>query len=106
MGTNSSRRWTRAATSASKAGKSIEIDARSAASRANEDEKIGRLVHKSGGPEGATWTFDYDEDRRDDDEAGYRFDTHAFVPGEYVTLRDPGASHTFRVVSVEGAHPQ
>ena len=72
----------------------------------NEDEKIGRLVHKSGGPEGATWIFDYDEDRRDDDEAGYRFDAHAFVPGEYVTLRDQDASHTFRVVSVEGARPQ
>jgi hypothetical protein len=45
--------------------------------------------------------FDYDEERLDDDEAGYRFGTHVFAPGEYVTVRDQDASHTFRVVSVE-----
>jgi len=69
----------------------------------HEEDKIGRLVHKSGGANGATWIFDYNEDRLDDDEAGYRFDTHRFAPGEYVTLRDQEGSHTFGVASVEDA---
>jgi hypothetical protein len=46
--------------------------------------------------------FDYDPDTADDDEAGYRFGMHAFTPGEYVSIRGhAGASHTFKVVSVE-----
>jgi hypothetical protein len=68
-----------------------------------EDDQIGRVVHKPGGQEHARWVFDYDRTRDDDDEAGYRFGAHAFVPGEYVTLHDQDASHTFRVVSVEPA---
>jgi hypothetical protein len=69
-----------------------------------EDEQIGRLVHKPGGAEHARWVFDYDENRADDDEAGYRFGAHAFQPGEYVSIRDEdGEMHTFRVVSVESA---
>jgi hypothetical protein len=68
-----------------------------------EEDKIGRLTHKAGGSEGATWVFDYDDSRMDDDEAGYRFSSHLFVPGEYVTIRDQDSSHTFRVVTVE--HP-
>jgi hypothetical protein len=44
------------------------------------------------------------ENRVDDDEAGYRFGAHAFIPGEYVTIRDQEEdAHTFRVVSVEPA---
>jgi hypothetical protein len=39
--------------------------------------------------------------RVDYDEAGYRFNAHAFIPGEYVTIRDPDDAHTFRVVSAE-----
>jgi len=67
-------------------------------------EQIGRLVHKPGGAEHARWVFDYDQDRSDDDEAGYRFGSHAFVPGEYVSIsEDDGDIHTFRVVSVEAA---
>lgn len=69
-----------------------------------EDEQAGRLVHKPGGAEHARWVFDYDESRVDDDEAGYRFGAHAFVPGEYVSItEDDGDVHTFRVVSVEPA---
>ena len=42
--------------------------------------------------------------RDDDDEAGYRFAAHAFVPGEYVSIRDEdGEMHTFQVISVEPA---
>ena len=69
----------------------------------NEVDTVGRLVHRSGGDGGATWIFDYDKRRRDDDQAGYRFGSHAFVTGEYVTLRDQDSEHTFKIVSVEGA---
>jgi len=68
------------------------------------DDEIGRLVHKPGGAEHARWVFDYDPDRTDDDESGYRFGAHAFTPGEYVSIRgEEGEAHTFRVVSVEPA---
>jgi hypothetical protein len=71
---------------------------------AGEDDELGRLVHKPGGPEHARWVFDYDETAEDDDEAGYRFGAHAFRPGEYVSIRDEdGEMHTFQVVSVEAA---
>jgi hypothetical protein len=66
-----------------------------------EEDKTGRLAHKAGGSEGATWVFDYDQNRLDDDEAGYRFGMHTFAPGEYVTIRDQNSSHTFRVVAVD-----
>ena len=40
--------------------------------------------------------FDYNPVRVDDDESGYRFGTHAFRPGEYVSMRDDdGEMHTF-----------
>jgi hypothetical protein len=65
------------------------------------EEEQGMLVHRPGGAEHARWTFDYDPDASDDDEAGFRFASHAFMPGEYVSLRDEsGETHTFRVVSV------
>jgi hypothetical protein len=70
---------------------------------AGESDRVGRLVHKPGGNEHARWIFDYDRSRDDDDEAGYRFASHRFVPGEYVTVSDGDQSHTFRVVSVENA---
>lgn len=66
-------------------------------------EQVGRLVHMPGGAEHARWVFDYDSSRVDDDESGYRFGTHVFAPGEYVTLRDQFQSHTFQVISVEPA---
>lgn len=66
-----------------------------------EDEQVGYLVHKPGGGEHARWVFDYDKRRTDDDESGYRFGTHVFAPGEYVTLRGEEGDHTFKVVSVE-----
>jgi hypothetical protein len=71
---------------------------------AGEDEEIGRLVHKPGGKEHAHWVFDYDETAEDDDEAGFQFATHAFRPGEYVSIRgEDGEMHTFRVISTENA---
>jgi hypothetical protein len=68
-----------------------------------EADQEGVLVHKPGGSEHARWVFDYDRNREDDDETGYRFGAHRFVPGEYLTLRERGNDHTFKIVSVENA---
>lgn len=71
---------------------------------AGEDDEIGQVVHKPGGPEHGRWMFDYNPARADDDESGYRFGAHAFRPGEYVSIRDEdGEMHTFVVTSVEAA---
>ena len=70
----------------------------------DEPDQVGLLRHKAGGAEHARWVFDYDDSRSDDDEAGYRFGGHAFIPGEYVSItEDDGDVHTFRVMSVEAA---
>jgi hypothetical protein len=70
----------------------------------DEPDQVGRLVHKPGGKEHGRWVFDYDETAEYDDEAGYRFASHAFKVGEYVSIRDEdGDMHTFHVVSVEPA---
>lgn len=64
----------------------------------NEEEEIGHLIHRPGG----SWAFHYDIEGDDDDEAGYRFGTHAFNPGEYVSIKDEdGDLHTFQVVTVQ-----
>jgi hypothetical protein len=69
-----------------------------------QDDETGFVVHKAGGPEHARWVFDYDQTAEDDDESGYRFGTHAFRPGEYVSIRDEdGEMHTYQVASVEAA---
>ena len=59
------------------------------------------MVHRPGGGEHAFWAFDYDSKSTDDDEPGFRFGAHSFVPGEYVTIRGhDGEQHTLRVVAV------
>ncbi|MDO8876167.1 MAG: hypothetical protein Q8M24_22625 [Pseudolabrys sp.] len=71
---------------------------------AGEEDQIGFVVHKAGGPEHARWVFDYDQTAEDDDESGYRFGAHAFRIGEFVSVRDEdGEMHTFVVASVEAA---
>jgi hypothetical protein len=48
------------------------------------------------------WAFHYDlhGDAAHDD-AGYRFDTHTFIPGEYVSIKEQdGHLRVFRVTSV------
>lgn len=68
----------------------------------DEPEERGRLVHRAGGAGGATWAFDYDPQSTDDDEPGFRLDSRALRPGEYVSIRDDeGVLHTFRVASVK-----
>ena len=65
-------------------------------------EEFGMLVHKPGGNERGRWVFDYDTAQKSDDEAGYLFGTHAFAPGEYVSVTgEDGKVHTFRVASVD-----
>jgi hypothetical protein len=67
-----------------------------------EDDQSGFLVHRPGGPEHGRWMFDYNPNRADDDESGYRFGGHAFGQGEYVSISDEdGEMHTYRVVSVQ-----
>lgn len=65
-----------------------------------ERAALGQLVHQRSG-----WAFDYDPQRADDDESGFRFADHVFRPGEYVSVRDHGADelHTFVVSSVTPA---
>jgi hypothetical protein len=65
---------------------------------AREPEEVGHIVHKSGG----LWAFHYDihGDPRHD-ESGFRFEQHAFIPGEYVSIKEQDdVLRTFRVVSV------
>lgn len=65
---------------------------------AGEEEELGHLVHRPGG----SWAFRYDIDGEDDDEAGYKFAAHAFIPGEYVSIKDEdGDLYTFQVVTVQ-----
>lgn len=69
-----------------------------------EDDEVGFVMHRPGGPEHARWIFDYDQTSEYDDESGYRFGNHIFRLGEYVSVRDAdGELHTFVVASVEPA---
>lgn len=72
---------------------------------AGADDENGQLIHKPGGAEHAGWAFHYGPAANDDDETGFRFGTHVFAPGEYVSIRDHENEemHTFRVAAVEPA---
>lgn len=66
----------------------------------DEDHENGHLVRKPGGH----WAFHYDiHGDPDDDEAGYRFSSHPFMPGEYVSIKDhdDDTLRTFRVIRVQ-----
>ena len=64
----------------------------------------GVLAHRAGGPGGGTWQFDYDPRSLGEEDSGYRFESHAFTPGEYVSIRDAdGAVLTYRVTLVTPA---
>ena len=66
-----------------------------------EPDQYGLLVHRRGGAGGATWVIDYDRDRVDDDEAGYRLATHVFRAGEYISIgNENGDLQTFKVSAV------
>ena len=56
---------------------------------ASEPDRVGRLVHRPGGSGGATWVIDYDDTSTGErEEEGYHLNTHRFVEGEYVSIRD------------------
>ena len=62
-----------------------------------ETDEHGLLVHKRGG----SWAFDYAPETGEDDEPGFKFNRHHFVPGEYVSITEhDGVQRTFRIVSV------
>ena len=65
---------------------------------AGEDDELGHLVHTKG----RKWAFHYDiKGDEDEDEPGFRFDSHLFRPGEYVSIREQdGKTRTFRVQDV------
>lgn len=67
----------------------------------DEPDEQGHLVHL-GGREGGGWAFHYDIAGDPNlDEPGYRFSSHAFRPGEYVSIREQdGRLRTFRIVAV------
>lgn len=62
-----------------------------------EADEIGHLVHKPGG----SWAFDYNPKSNADDEKGFKFDRHNFVPGEYVSVTEhDGVQRTFFIKAV------
>lgn len=65
--------------------------------RSGEDDDIGHLVHRPGG----SWAFRYDIRGDEGEEAGYHFEDERFEVGEYVSVREADATHTYRVISVE-----
>lgn len=63
----------------------------------HEKDEIGRLVHKRN----HAWVFDYNPKSDDDDERGFKFDRHRFVPGEYVSITEhDGVQRTFFIKAV------
>jgi len=64
----------------------------------DRDDEFGRLLYGSG----KRWFFHYDIAAEPvGDEPGFRFDSHAFRPGKYVSIAEhDGVTRTFRVVSV------
>ncbi|MEZ5668262.1 MAG: hypothetical protein R3F55_12655 [Alphaproteobacteria bacterium] len=68
---------------------------------AGQPDEIGHLIRKPGG----AWAFHYDVlGDPEDDETGYRFGTHAFVDGEYISINEHDDKlRTFRVAAVTDA---
>jgi len=64
--------------------------------RPNEDDALGHLVHRQGGG----WAFHYDADTDVPDEVGIHLADERFVLGEYVSIKEGGKTHTYRVVLV------
>jgi hypothetical protein len=64
-----------------------------------EPDEVGHLIRKPGG----SWAFHYDLlGDPEDDEAGYRFGDHRFIPGEYVSIKEhDDVLRTFKVIMVQ-----
>lgn len=50
---------------------------------------------------GGSWALHYDLEAGEDDDPGYRFGEHRFVPGEYVTIMEDAGEHTYRIIAVQ-----
>ena len=61
-----------------------------------EDDETGLLIHTRH----KTWAFSY-APGEDDDEPVFKFDTHVFKEGEYVSITEhDGVTRPFKVISV------
>ena len=60
------------------------------------EEMNGHLIHTKG----RRWAFHYDESREpEEDEPGWRFDSHVFATGEYVSITEhDGVTRPFKVI--------
>jgi hypothetical protein len=65
--------------------------------RPDDDEEAGHLIRKDDG----SWAFIYDVFGDEEEEIGCRFADERFIIGEYVSINEEGALHTFQVTSVE-----
>lgn len=64
-----------------------------------EEDEYGHLMHSRGG-----WAFHYDlgAGETHDDDVGYRFGSHVFKPGEYVSIQEwDGEMRTYRVTTIQ-----
>jgi hypothetical protein len=64
--------------------------------RPGESDRNGHLVHRQGGG----WAFHYETEANMPDEVGFHFADERFVSGEYVSIKQAGKMHTYRVASV------
>lgn len=66
--------------------------------RPGEDSQEGYLRCRPGG----FWAFHYElADGEEDDDRGYKFADHRFIPGDYLTVIEDEGAHTYRVATVE-----
>ncbi len=65
------------------------------------EDMQGHLIHTKG----RRWAFHYDASREpEDDEPGWRFDSHVFRVGEYVSVTEhDGVTRPFKVIAVKNA---
>jgi hypothetical protein len=66
------------------------------ACRVSRQRPGGHLIHRSGGG----WNFHYDGEADLPDDVGFHFADERFVVGEYVSIREGGKMHTYRVTTV------
>jgi hypothetical protein len=68
--------------------------------RSGQPERRGLLRHVGRG-----WRFDYQPERKEDDEPLFKLDRHVIAPGLYVTIaEDDGVQRPFKIVAVTPAH--
>ena len=58
-------------------------------------------AYKAGGAEHDRWVFDYDVTDDDEDESGFHFGSHTFLPANMYRSTGLTAMHTFAVHSVD-----